>query len=189
MANIDNIVEKLISNAEKQAQEILEKGKIEAEKIREDNLSKAEDNKKRILDKAELEADSLYESIVQHSNIRSRDEENSEKEKIIDEVFQKAKDKLLKLDDEEYFKILNKELRKYKGPLTLYLPENKKIRTNFFDKAKLKLSDIKVINDKKIESGFIIEQGKIRYNYDFSRVVDFRKDDLESKIVEILKLD
>lgn len=189
MSSIDNIVDKLIVKANKEKEEILKEANNEASQIREEALAKANYEKDRIWSDAKQEADKASSSITQHTAIRSRDAVNLEKEKIIDEVFDRAKAKLKNLDDKRYEEILNRELKKYDGSLNLYIPKDKKIDSSFTKKMERAFSKVKVINDENVESGFIIEQGKIRYNYDFSKVIDFKKNDLEAKVVEILKLD
>ena len=63
---------------------------------------------------------------------------------------------------------------------TLIVPEDKK---EVVQNANL---GYPISSEETIESGFAIIDGNIRLNNDFDSLIDFRKDDLETEIVEKL---
>ncbi|WP_048203311.1 V-type proton ATPase subunit E [Methanocaldococcus infernus] len=98
-ANLE--AKKIIGEAEKEKEEILNKAKEEAEK-----------RKNEILKKGEKEAEILYNSIIAEAKLQARREILEVKERIIEKAIQKLREDLAKLPDEpEYMDKLLKLIK------------------------------------------------------------------------------
>jgi hypothetical protein len=111
-----------------------------------------------------------------------RNEELSAKQEVIDKVFGYAYMSLKDLKDEDYLKLLKKMLENedLSEEKVLKVPVGKK------EIAKDLIKEEKIIEEPSLESGFIIVDGNVIYNYSFRDILDEMREELETEIASYL---
>jgi len=106
MSNLDNLIQKIKLDAQSQADKILQEAEKKKEEIVNGQIQLALEEKAKILEKAEKEAEIIRSRILSNAELRVRDENLKAKQEVIDKVFLLAKEKLMKLDDQQYVEFL-----------------------------------------------------------------------------------
>ena len=196
MAGVEKIKEKILQDAEVKTNEILEKARLQAKEI----LEKA--NQKAVLRAKEISQRSTHEISEKKRIINSivelemRKDILSAKQQSIDEVFDKALDRMNNLDNDKYEQIIYDMLMASveSGEEEVLVSENgkKKLSADFISKAnnaleaagkkgKLKISD----ETRNISGGFILMGQGIEINNSFEAVIKLYRDEIEPKVAEI----
>lgn len=180
MSNLENITQKILEDAKKQVAEIKVNTGAEIEKIIKTRVDEAVRTKDRILERAKQEAVAAKDKIISTASLKSRDQQLSAKQRVMDKVFELSKQKLINLSDEDYKKFVDDRLKlsELSGD-EIIIPQ--KGRESLFKNSKLKVSD-----SETVESGFAIQAGKTIINHNFNDLVDFNRLDLEGEIAKIL---
>lgn len=182
MSNLENLTQKILEDAKQSASIILEEAKNKNEGIVNSRVMDAKDKSKKIVDKAIDEAKMAKDRVISNSELHVRDEKLKAKQGVMERAFVLAKDKLLNLNEEDYIVYLEKTLKdlNLNGSETLIVPEN------FRDKVKSLGLINKVSDEKTVESGFLIEDGKMVINYTFDSLVDYLREELEADIAQVI---
>lgn len=182
MRNIENITEKIIEDARKQAQEIIAEARQKKEKLIKEKEEQALDEKEKLLQKAKQEVIIEKERMISQARLQARDEVLLAKQEVIEKIFALVKEKLRNLDKKAYIEFLQKQLatRKWHGSELLFVPKK------YLDDVVLLDLPVKVVTDEFVESGFLIKDGNIITNYSFDALVDFYRDELEPIIARDL---
>ncbi|SHI61988.1 V-type ATP synthase subunit E [Lutispora thermophila] len=182
MSNLENLINKIIEDAKKEADKISQ----ESAKVRQDilnsRINEANEIRKKILEKAENEAAMIKDRIISNAELKVRDEKLKAKQHTIDRVFELSKDRLKELSGEEYVKFLTNNLKSLnlKGTEVLIIPEKMK------EKVKAIASLPKISNDETVDSGFILKDNDVEINFSFDSLVDYLREELESEIAKHL---
>jgi V/A-type H+-transporting ATPase subunit E len=144
---VEKLIDKLIEEAKKKAEEILKKGKkefeeklrIEKEKLDNEFEEKLKFEKKKI--------DSEIEKEIINFRIEKEKEILAIKNKIIDEVIEKVKNKFNLFLNENMEQVIEKVLTNLnEKDIEIFVPEGQKINLKY-----------KVINDKNLKNSFKIK--------------------------------
>lgn len=182
MSNLDNLVQRIIDEANEKAGLIIE----EANKVKDEIIalkeSEAMENKKKIIERAQREAELSKERIISSAELKVRNQKLQAKQKVLDKVFSLAKERLKSLDEEKYISFLKNVLRglKLTGNEVLVVPENMK------DKVKKYGIALKVSDDETVESGFLIKDKGVILNYTFDSLVEHYREEMETEIAQVL---
>lgn len=93
--NIEPLTRAILKEAEVDAKQMVEEAKVKAEAIRQRAQEEAEKVRREILDKAQAEADRLRSQSVASAQLQARTMQLEHREKLLDRVFQAAKEKLV----------------------------------------------------------------------------------------------
>lgn len=182
MSNLENLTQKILDDAKQSASIILEEAKSKNEGIVNSRVMDAKEKSKKIIDKAIDEAKMAKDRVISNSELYVRDEKLKAKQGVMERIFVIAKDRLRNLNEEDYVIFLQKTLKdlNLNGTETLVVPEHLK--------NKLKTTDIsnKISDTRVVESGFLIEDGKIVINYTFESLVDYLREELEAEIAQVV---
>lgn len=107
---LNNILEKIESEAEEERESILEEAREEAEEIKTEAKKKADSEKERIFDKGEREAETVSKRVIANARRDARQKELRIREDIIQDVFKEAKEKLEDLRNEEGYENILRDL-------------------------------------------------------------------------------
>ena len=175
-----------IKEAEKQASDIINAAKEEAEKKRtviiENALKNADEMKKRAISVAELEARKI---------------KLKAKQEIITSVFEKAITALNSLPAETYAKILCNmiisSVAKGNEEVVLSIRDKERLGKEFIDDINRKLAEKGLKGDLRlseqtanINGGFILKSGEIEINNSFDTLIRMKRNELEPEIIKIL---
>ncbi|PKP58331.1 hypothetical protein CVT91_08735 [Candidatus Atribacteria bacterium HGW-Atribacteria-1] len=190
---IKDISEKIISDARIQADKIIAQAGDNANNIIKKGKKEADNIKNIILYKYNQEASLIKSKILTEANLEAKKNILSEKQKIIKNVFDKALESILKLDDKDYRNIIKKMILDNieTGDETIFIDhsDREKISESFIEdinkelkskgeKGKLKLSTSYL----PIKGGVVIGSGKIRKNISLEFLLKKIREELEIQI-------
>jgi V/A-type H+-transporting ATPase subunit E len=178
--------DKIITQAENKAKEIIKKGKEETDNIK--NIALGKINQERLLKKSK---------ILTEANLEARKTILLEKQKIMEGAFNKALESILKLDDKDYRNFIKKLILDNieKGDETIFIAssDKNKISKDFIEDINKTLE----VKDKKdelklstsylpIQGGVIIGSGKVRKNISLELLLKKVREESEIEICKYL---
>ncbi|WP_180339352.1 V-type ATP synthase subunit E [Peptoniphilus catoniae] len=165
MSNIDNIIDKIKSDSDIAAQDIIENAREEAKKLLEDTEKNAKLEAENIIKNAEEEAKNLESKIIENAKLKARDNVLFNRNKMVDRIFDLAREKFHNLTEDEYIKYLEIAFKKVGDENALVTVADR------YKDAVSKKTDLN-LSDKSLDEGFLIETGDITYNGNFNELVD-----------------
>lgn len=197
MTGTEKIKAKILEDAEIKAGQILEQAEAEARKIREDALREAEQKKAAILEQGEANGREAYRRMLSEANLDGRKEILKVKQKLIEEAFSLAMEKLCRLPDRDYQKLLEnmavKAVKNEDGEIVLSERDKKRIDRNFTENINKRISSSGrsgrlVLSEDSIETagGFILRYNAMEINNTFEVIFEMIKPQLENEVAKIL---
>ncbi len=195
---VEDIVKKIVSDAQKKAETIINSYKAEADKIIKEKTAELEKRRKEEKAKIKKEVESHKLRAIQIANLEMRKKILSEKQKLIQKVFQKAEDSVKNMPEKEYKEFIKNKIISFietgneeiivgnqdKNIITNAFVEdlNNELKNKLREKANLKISTDKT----EIDKGFILKHGKIRVNCSLDSFMKEAREESEEKVVQIL---
>ena len=190
---IKDINEKIVSNAKIQANKIIAEAEDNANNIIKKGEKEADNIKKVILYKINQEASLRKSKILTEANLEAKKTILLEKQKIMEDVFDKALESITKLNSKDYLSFIKKMI------LDNIESGDETIFTGSLDKDKISKDFIEEINkelkvkDKKgelrlstsylpIKGGVVIGSGKIRKNISLEFLLKKIREELEIQV-------
>jgi V/A-type H+-transporting ATPase subunit E len=184
LPGIENITDKIIEDAKKKAALIIagaeEKSLRELETVTEE----AKRERERILSEAKALALRQKEQIYAKRSGEIRDKKIAAKQKTIDRVFSESLKRLENLEPGEFESFAAGVCRGAdigEGDLIL-MPE--KYRDTDIKKIDARLSLYS--GERQVSGGFVLISGGVEQNNTFSALLDFKRNDIEPKLISIL---
>lgn len=180
MSHLDNLMKEIIQQATKEAEELLEKVKLESLKASEIEEAKAEKRSREILQKAEIEGIAQKEKIISNAKLKARDMVLFAKQEIVASVLNRVLVKLENLDEKQYLQFIESRIKQVKEP-------SHRIEVLLTKEMKQKMGSQVLgcqISEETVASGCSIKVGELLYNNEFTTLLDFYKEDLEKEILE-----
>ena len=176
-SNIDNIIDKIKLDSDKEAEQILNEAKKKASLILSNIEVQAEEKAKEIERRAYFEAEEIEIKQKESTNLKARDRVLSAKNKLVDKIFDLAHKELLNLSDEEFLDSIKKSIEnlKLENP-TPTVPDK-------YREYISKNTDYK-ISDEKVEEGYKLDVGDVVYNNDFKDLIDDQYFKFDNKYFE-----
>lgn len=177
MSNLENIREKILADAKAQVASIEAGAEKEIEALIKPEREAAEREKERLIEQGHRNAENAKERAVNAAELGVRNAKLAAKQGVLEKVYSMAKEALNGLSDEDYTELIKKAVEKVglKGGETILLQEGREV-----DLSGLNLS----VDEEKVDSGFVLRQGDILYNYKFSDLVDFVRTETEGEIAQ-----
>lgn len=197
MSNINNLINKIISDAEKESKSIIDDANHKADEIINKKINEANIESARILQKGKIEIESKKERIVSNAKLKVRNEKLKAKQQIIQKVYDEALNRLVNIAQDEFLSFIKNSIEQLPidGDELLIVnnTDKQKITEEFINelneilikkgkKGKIKLSN----EDGNMQGGFILKKNGIEINNSFEALIDFYKDTLQTEIVDIL---
>ncbi len=179
-----SLAEAKVSDAENQAQEILEAAKAEAAKTA-----------AGISQKSEADVANYKERIASSIDLQRRTRVLSAKQEVIAEVLNKAYEKLKAMETADYFAMMMKILDKYvlaqAGEIYFSQADVNRMpadcRAEIEKIAKAKGGSLKICSQEKgIEGGFVLAYGGIEENCTLRAMFDAKRDELSDEAHRLL---
>ncbi|PIU63650.1 MAG: hypothetical protein COS84_09430 [Armatimonadetes bacterium CG07_land_8_20_14_0_80_40_9] len=195
--SVDNIVSKIIGDAELEAARVEKEATKEAEKIIQSAEGEAKSLKDELLSNAEDSAKQQKERIVAMAELEARKELLGEKQKLIEEAFQKALESLINLDDEKYQRLIEKLIIESANSgderVIISSKDKERITQEFIDKVNANLIREGKKGELKLEEklrdfkgGFIFKIGRKEETYTFEALLKSKREELEKEVAKIL---
>ena len=185
MSNGQNIIDKILADANAEAVEILAKAKASADEVIEKAKLKADKETAASMVIAKEEADKAEAKEISSKEMLAKKMLLQEKQSLISEVIDEAKKKLSSLTETEYKVILIAMLEKAGVEKDSEIVLSKEDNINFskeLSKRGYKISD----EVREIQGGFVVKNGDIEYNYSFESIISVEKEDIEQLTAQIL---
>ncbi|MDI6822475.1 MAG: V-type ATP synthase subunit E [Actinomycetota bacterium] len=194
---IEKIIERIKSDAEKDASYIRDEAKAKADEILESAGREAESIKSKILATAQAQAEEEKKRILSLARLESRNSILSQKQDAVGSAFKGALDKLLSLPSKEYQELLKKMIVNAattgEEEIILSPRDRERITNNFVEevnsilvkqgkKGNLKLAE----ETRDIRGGFILRSDKIEANNSFPALLETLREEIEPQVLKIL---
>ena len=182
------MIEKIVRDAEKEAERIAEEGRREAASIVADYERRAEIDKAEMLDRAALEAAALKERLISAAELAVRDKKLAAKQQLIDRVLAAAKQQLSDMDDLQYTAFLSKQLNgialpEGDGVVEIVVPSRYREKLNVKSiHPRLCVSQ----SNRRINDGFALVFPDFESNCALEALISARRDELEKIAMEML---
>lgn len=198
--SVENIVSKIIKDAEEKAKTIIDEYRKEAEALSNKRKIELEKERAEIKKKIELEAENHKKRKLQMANLDARKEILLVNQNIINDFFKKLEEKFLSMSEKEYLSFLEKKLiqsidenNEYEFVAGKLYKES--ITQDFLDKINEKLKKEKNLTGVSIrlssetgefKAGFILRTGKIQINNTIAYLIKELRENVDTTLKEIL---
>lgn len=108
MAELNKLIDRILGEANAEATKIKNEANEKAEKIIQNSTKQAELKYAEIIEKGKLEAENLKDRMKSNANLRARDNELLAKQELMKKVIESAILDLKSLDDETYLSYIEK---------------------------------------------------------------------------------
>ncbi|SUY47818.1 V-type ATPase, E subunit [Clostridium putrefaciens] len=197
MSNINNLVNKILDEANTRKDEILKLAQKEKEDIINAKVQEAKVLEKSIVEKAKLESTTRKSRIISNAELQVRNEKLEAKQTMISKVLDEALKQLGDMDSTQYVNYIKNKIISLdiNGDENLIInSKDKKLFSNEVIEginksliAKGKKGNIKIISEQRdFEGGFILEKNGIEINNTFEALISSMKDELEYEIAKVL---
>jgi V/A-type H+-transporting ATPase subunit E len=191
----EQVVEKILSEARKEAQTIDEQSQQQLTQGQQKLQHELQEYKEQSIALAEKAAKDKKEHLLSATRMDIAKQKLAEKRKILNEVFEHARKQFKELSDQEYIEIILKLMLEAveTGDEEIVIDSdesrinhklvkeiNRKLGTGY--KGNLKLSEQK----GNIEAGFILKRGNIKNNASLDVLINQVKNELEIELAKIL---
>lgn len=194
---IKDIKAKIISDAEIEANKIINEATNKAKEIKEEAEKEGRDIKSKILKRINQEILFKKGKIITEANLEAKKTILLEKIKIMDEIFKKALENIMNLDDEPYRNFIKKIILDNidKGDETIFISTLDKDRItkdfiqeiNYNLEAKSKKGNINLSSSYlQIKGGVIIGLNNVKKNSSLELIFKKVREELEIKISQYL---
>ncbi|MBU5592820.1 V-type ATP synthase subunit E [Clostridium sp. MSJ-4] len=197
MSNINNLVNKILDEANAKKDEILKSAHEEKENIINKKVQEAKSLEKSIIEKSEMESVTRKSRIISNAELKVRNEKLEAKQIMISRVLDEALEKLAIMDSMEYINYIKNRISALDiiGDENLILnSKGKSLLSNEVIQeinqslvAKGKKGNIRISSeDREFKGGFILEKNGIEINNTFEALINSMKDELEYEIARVL---
>lgn len=182
MANLENLIQKIVLDAQKEAEMILDDAKRKKEAIVQKKRSEAEKIGEQFIRRAEREGNMEKDRLISRAKIEERDRRLIVKRDMIERTFALAKEKLIKLDDRAYVQFLQTHLKDVSltAKEVLIVPDDKR------DTVKNLRLPVTVSEEQSVESGFLLKGEHFMMNHTIDSLLNYERDELELEVAKIL---
>lgn len=185
---LEKIIERLDEEFSLERDRIKRETQDRVSEILKEAKGKAASIKGEILKAASFEAQRRRDRILTTTNLEARRIVLEEKERLIEEAYNKALAKLERLGKKSYQDIIKKMLLKVaksgSGAIIISKEDRKRIIPSFIKNINEELKISK--EDREISGGFILKREKIEVNNSFESLFYSKREELELRLVRIL---
>ena len=176
MAELSNLTNRILEEAKSLADEIVKSAELKA-------MNKSNEQAKlrydSIVEKGTLEAENLKERLKSNAKLKARDNELNAKQEVIKRVFEEALEDVKNIDDEKLISYIQKNASFSEDSILL-------VQKDRLDLVKEKFPQLKVSEERFVDSGFVEISGGIEKNFTFSTQIDYIKDEIQGEIAKVL---
>ena len=193
--NAEQVVEKILADARAEADSILgQAASFEQEEGKKTQQNISEYNRQTAL-LAQKAAEEKKSHLLASARMETAKENLAEKRRILDEVFEQTRRRLMQLADNEYLQLISKLLTEavQRGDEEVIVDKNeRRIDENFIKQMNQKLGpdrkgNLRLSKDKEpIGAGFILKRGKIKTNASIDVLLNQARDNLETELAKQL---
>lgn len=185
MSNYENLINKILDDAENKKNSIIDKAKAESDSIIDNKIKEANQNKVRLIEKANRDGGQLKDKIISKAELNVRKKELESKKRILDIVFNQALEELINLDGKTLKEYIINTINGLNiiGDYKLLIPSS----YNVEDFNELIDNNIVSVESSNIlKGGFILEKDGTSINYSFEVLINFVREEIEFEVSNLL---
>lgn len=197
MSGINKIKERILDEARLQAEETIKRAEKEASEILDTAKKDAETKKNQTIEKAKEEAIKVGQRLKVVAELEARKQQLQAKQEVVEEAFKNTIKKLNTMPNDKYISIITNLIvnsaKNGTGEIILSDKDKEKVSSDFEKKINQKLSsrgsDGQVTLSKEtrdINGGFILKLGNIEINNSFDTIIRMKRDEIESDVIKTL---
>ncbi|MFH1612552.1 MAG: V-type ATP synthase subunit E family protein [bacterium] len=193
---LEDIIKKIQDNANEKIVQITKETEIEINKIILKAKENGEKEKQKILEQTENEMKRLSKNKIIEAKLEAQKNLLFQKQKILDNVFEKAYEEIVNLFDKEYLDIISNLILKYaeigNEKIIISAKNKSRINENLLSQINQKLlingkkGEIELSSETRNIEGIILSQEKKEINCSFNIIFNQAREFLEIKIATIL---
>lgn len=190
---VDDILKKIKADAEDAAREVLAEGRKDADEVLAAARGRAESEREKMRAKSRQRADEERNRIITLARLAARRDVLSEKQSLIDRVFEDTRKKILEMGRDDYRRLIGNFLKDSveAGDQEVILDEGEaRLDQAFLDEATRSLGlpgQLRLSNERrKIGGGFILRSGKTETNCALDTILRDARERLEADVAAIL---
>jgi V/A-type H+-transporting ATPase subunit E len=187
--SLENIKEKIISDAQKDADKIMASTDKQILEMRSLAKSELEEIKSEILKDAKEKAQAIRNEKIIKQKIQNSNDLLIAKRNIINKILSQVLIEIEKLDEEKYLQLISKQADKISSislsQANVFCPQDKKELIKKVLEKKYPKVNFTFNNSKNIQGGFKIQTKNSSINLTFENLIEENKTTLESKINQI----
>ena len=191
----EQVIDKILSDAKAEAQKIAGRADAEAAAEQTDHDAQLGEYREQTKELAKDAAGDEKSHIMAAGRMEVAKEYLAEKRKILDEVFDQAREQIRNLSDDEYRKLMTKLMIEAieTGDEEVVVDNNEtRIGLDFIKEVNRKLGpgfqgNLRLANEKQnVEGGFLLRRGKIKTNVSLTVLIEQARKDLEIELAQTL---
>ncbi len=188
MAEMDNVSQKILEDAEKEKEKILKEAREKADQI----IGEAKKDKKDKLAEAKKRAEQKYKQAYELEILKAKSDASQKlllsKLKLVDETIGKAKQKIYESKKEDYIKFIKKGIEQLDVKKGSYIigKEEKKLDDDTVSSIAKNIKLQKSDNEPDFNRGLKIISANKEYLLSPETIIDSQIEDLKMQIAEIL---
>lgn len=198
MANLEKLTNKIVEEAQIEADRILNEAQKEKENQVASSEKKGEREKEAMLESAKREAELRRGRVVSNAKLKVRNDKLEAKRAVLNKTFENAIGKLESLSVEEKINFIKTTLKNISvnGDEEIILSKDVKAefeKNNTIDELNKIIEEkgikagLKVSGDtRNLKGGFILVKNGIELNWSFKSIMDSLREDLEGELISML---
>jgi V/A-type H+-transporting ATPase subunit E len=189
---VQDIVKKIEADAEEEARKIVEQARAEAEGIATDGRKRAGAQREKLEGAARQRADEERNRIVTLARLAARRDVLTEKQRIIDRVFEETRQGILKMGREEYQRLIASFLKSTAEPgdaEVILDPAETRIDQAFLDRVAGEIGNcsFRMSGERRpMGGGFVLKSGRTEMNRTLETIIRDARERLESRVAGTL---
>lgn len=184
MENGQNLIDKILADANAQAQAIKDEATKAAEEVINAAKSKAQRETESYDKITAEEAQKAASKQLSAADMEAKKLILAEKQKCIEEVIEEAEKRLMALEGDEYKNVILSMIKNAdckNSEVILSKKDNEAL------KADIEALGVKVSDEiRDIDGGFVVKKGDIEYNYSFKSIITVEKEEIQQLAASIL---
>jgi len=196
MTGLEKIIKHIDNEADLAAESIIKKAKIQAEDIISDIKAQCKKKIDEVLAQSAIDVKSAISRAESTALLQEKRLLLDVKQKLISEIIEKAKQKLIALTDREYFDVIIQMVKKYasqeKGRILFSEADKKRLPNQFQDEVSKALSgktgaELTIPDEtRKINGGFVLLYGEVEENCSFDALFFADRESLQDKVSNVI---
>jgi len=197
MSGANKLKEKILAEANSQAEQTLEEARARAAQIAAKGEQDAEARKKSVLEQARVQADERRRRAQTIAGLDARKAVLAAKEELIEETFRQAVSRLQNMDSKAYedmiFSMLLTAVQTGNEQVIVSARDKERFTPEFLDRVNRELAKqgkqgnlALAAETREIQGGFILRAGDVEINSSFDSILRMQRDRLEPEVAAIL---
>lgn len=191
MNSKEALIEKIVTEAKTIGEGLIEEAEAQAKKTREEYEQKFSNYRADEKNKIDTECKNIIERKITVAELDAKKIELAARREILDEIFLKAEDKILKLDEKSYLKFVEKLLTNYAedgDEVVISKKDKDKITDKFVEGVSKKIKKTLTLSKKlgSFNGGIILSKDGCDKNLTLSTIVRQEREQIENSVLSLI---